>query len=146
MCVTLRTSAPPASSPTDGGKPVGGERALRAGHRVIADAVAIRVHAEPASPRVCKGYHQEDHWALHWEGPWQTVDDDRAVLGATRRGSDGATLAFTFVGDALELVARRSPEAGRLRVTVDGTEHVVDLRADTETWQVMVPVVSGLSW
>lgn len=99
-----------------------------------------------APPKVYKGYHQEDHWALHWEGDWQTRADSRAVLGAYREGSAGAALSFTFVGDGLELVVRRSPEAGRLRVTVDGDEHIIDLRANEETWQVIVPVASGLAY
>jgi hypothetical protein len=99
-----------------------------------------------APPKVYKGYHQEDHWALHWEGDWQTQQDNRAVLRAYREGSDGAALTFTFVGEALELVVRRSPGAGRLRVTVDGSEYIVDLRADAEAWQVVVPVAGSLAY
>jgi len=99
-----------------------------------------------APPQVYKGYHQEDHWALHWAGDWQARRDGRAVLGGYREGGDGAALTFTFVGDGLDLVVRRSPGAGRLRVTIDGVEHTVDLHADAETWQAIVPVASGLAY
>jgi hypothetical protein len=72
-------------------------------------------------PQVYPGYHQEDHWALQWEGQWETVADDQAVLGALRRSSGpGNVLRFAFVGTDLELVVGKRPRMGTLRVSIDG--------------------------
>jgi hypothetical protein len=71
-------------------------------------------------PSVYFGYHQEDHWALNYSGPWEHVRDENAVLGGYSQGQDGATLEFTFVGPQLDLVLRDAAQAAHLQVTVDG--------------------------
>jgi len=76
-------------------------------------------------PVMYAGYHQEDHWAVAYQGLWQTVADERAVLGSYRRAlSDGAQASFTFNGSDLWLVAQRQPGSGRLAVSVDGVPPV----------------------
>ncbi len=110
-----------------------------------------------AGPVVPYGYHQEDHYALSWEGPWQEEVDSRAALGAYRKGSAGAELSFVFRGNGLELVTRRGPAQGRLYVEIDGLganqlprdaqgRAYLDLAASEEAWQVRVPLVAGLSY
>ena len=97
-------------------------------------------------PRVYIGYHQEDHWALQWEGQWEDVADDQAVLGAVRRSSGpGNVLRFTFVGTDLELVVVRGPRMGTLRVSVDGEAvRELVLAADTTEHGALVPLARHL--
>jgi hypothetical protein len=58
-----------------------------------------------AARRLYPGVHQEDHWALTYEGPWETRQDPQAELGAARYTPDssGASLAFAFQGSDLWL-------------------------------------------
>ncbi len=71
-------------------------------------------------PRAYTGYHQEDHWALQYEGPWQVVRDQAAVFGEYRAGAEGATASWTFQGTHLALVLREPGQMDRLQVTLDG--------------------------
>jgi len=71
-------------------------------------------------PRVFLGYHQENHWALEYQGPWQAVSDDAAVLGGYMSGADGATVNWTFQGTHLALVLRDAQQIDHLEVTIDG--------------------------
>jgi hypothetical protein len=106
-------------------------------------------------PVMYPGYHQEDHWAVSWLGDsdiWQTVQDERAVLGAYRMaGGAGESLTFSFAGTELELVVVTDPEAGQLDVFVDSPVNQrgeptssLDLRSDTPQFGVIKPVVRGL--
>ncbi|MBC7251518.1 MAG: hypothetical protein H5T62_14700 [Anaerolineae bacterium] len=65
------------------------------------------------------GYHQEDHWAITYEGPWETREDAAAVLGSYRVGED-ASLSFTFHGTDLALQIGPGADQGTLLVTLDG--------------------------
>ncbi len=123
-------------------------------------------------PVMYPGYHQEEHWAVSWSSSpagappdfaqddsskWQTVRDERAVLGAYRmtRG-EGESLAFSFAGTELDLVVATGPEAGQLDVFVDpvgdgkgadtGEKPTLslDLRSDTPQFGVVKPVARGL--
>jgi uncharacterized protein (DUF427 family) len=78
-------------------------------------------------PAVPIGYHQEDHWATHYEGPWEHRREEAAVLGAAAWGREGATLSFYFEGTALALVLRDERQISNLEVRVDG--RVVDANA-----------------
>jgi hypothetical protein len=70
------------------------------------------------TPTLYPGTHQEDHWALTYEGEWEDVAEPTAVLGAYRRAAaPGATVAFTFEGSRLTLTP--GPEDGEIEVTVD---------------------------
>ena len=97
-------------------------------------------------PQVYPGYHQEDHWALQWEGDWETVADDQAVLGGLRRSSGlGNVLRFTFVGTDLELVASKGPRMGTLRVSVDGEAlREVVLSSSTAEHGALIPLARRL--
>ncbi|NLT74428.1 MAG: cellulase family glycosylhydrolase [Chloroflexi bacterium] len=71
-------------------------------------------------PAVHYGYHQEDHWALHYDGEWNKGESDAAVLGSFRTGEPGAELLFTFEGSGLDLVALDPDSVDGLQVTLDG--------------------------
>jgi hypothetical protein len=92
------------------------------------------------------GYHQQDHWALRYEGTWEDVADDRAVLGSYRASEEaGASLSFTIWGTDLDLVPVRDGASGELDVTVDGRHFRLDLHGSERQYQVQVPVARGLA-
>ena len=69
-------------------------------------------------PTLYPGVHQENHWALEYEGDWERMPDEEATLGAYRRAaSPGATLSFAFEGASLTLSP--GPEAGEIELRVD---------------------------
>jgi hypothetical protein len=69
---------------------------------------------------VMPGYFQEDHWALQYQGNWQLVQDDKAVLGAYQQAEHAAKVSFTFDGTDLEIVAYQPNLTTELQVTIDG--------------------------
>ena len=71
-------------------------------------------------PTVHIGFHQQDHWALHYSGPWQQIRDEQAVLGRYALGGKDAELDFYFEGTDLALVLRDAGQYAGLDVTVDG--------------------------
>ena len=73
-------------------------------------------------PTLPIGYHQQDNWALHYDGPWQHVRDEDAVLGAYALGREGARLGFYFHGTHLALVLRDAHQSDHLEVIVDGEQ------------------------
>jgi hypothetical protein len=72
------------------------------------------------APTLSLGYHQEDHWALDYAGPWEHREDSAAVLGGYALGSQGATVVFDYWGSDLAVVLRDAAEASRLTATIDG--------------------------
>ncbi|MEP7356575.1 MAG: hypothetical protein ABI847_05005, partial [Anaerolineales bacterium] len=110
----------------------------------VYDAMKAYMHQTPV---MYPGWFQEDHWAITWQGDWQTQADPAAVLGAQKvAGADGATASFTFEGDELILVTRRAPRGGLLLVRVDQQPAVTfDLDAATTVSAVQLPVARGLS-
>ncbi|MCL4459986.1 MAG: glycosyltransferase family 39 protein [Chloroflexi bacterium] len=111
-------------------------------------------------PRVMYlGYHQEDHWALNFDGHWQRATDHRAGLGHYAfSDTAGDAVRFLFKGNELDLVVRKGPTAGRLLVTIDGSSEganllprdeqkraYLDLYNPEVRWQERVPVADGLS-
>jgi hypothetical protein len=72
------------------------------------------------TPTLGVGYHQEDHWALNYEGPWQHLRDEGAVLGAYAQGEKDAELDFYFTGTDLALVLRDAAQVDDLEIIVDG--------------------------
>jgi len=67
------------------------------------------------------GYHQENHWALRYQGPWKQIDDAEAVLGGYALGAPGASLQVRVRGTRIELVLREPyPDEGDLAVQIDG--------------------------
>ena len=97
-------------------------------------------------PQVHIGYHQEDHWALDYQGDWESLRDERAVLGGYRQSlGPGAELRFTFVGTDLALVSVLGPQGGSIRYRVDGAEPKVrELTASEVTFAAQVPFARGL--
>jgi hypothetical protein len=96
-------------------------------------------------PIVGLGYHQEDHWALRYEGAWQDVADESAVLDGYRVSAQtGDSLSFTFWGTDLDLVLARDSDSGELEITVDGRSLELDLYSPESEYQVEVPVARGL--
>jgi hypothetical protein len=117
-------------------------------------------------PAVNVGYHQQDHWALHYgtepEDAWQHVADQDAVLGAYALGNRGATLDFYFEGTDLSLVLRHTglPSAAlqNVEILIDGEAMkekncgilfrlVAGVRRldDGEQGTVAIPVARGLA-
>jgi hypothetical protein len=91
------------------------------------------------------GYHQEDHWALRYEGAWGDVADPDAVLGGYRASDQvGDSLTFTFWGTELSLVPARDLSSGLLEVVVDGRRTQLDLSAPEISYTTEVPLVGGL--
>jgi hypothetical protein len=108
-------------------------------------------------PVMYPGYHQENHWAVSWldstkggTSVWQTVQDERAVLGAYRMaGGVGESLSFSFAGTELDLVVVTGPEAGQLDVSVDSDDTEkptlsLDLSSETPQFGVVKPISRGL--
>lgn len=100
-----------------------------------------------AAPQVYPGYHQQDHWALAYEGNWETVMDAQAVLGSLARSrTPGDRLRFVFVGTDVDLVVHKSPEGGTVRVRIDaGDFHEVGLLGQASEHGVRISVAEGLA-
>ncbi len=65
-----------------------------------------------------RGYHQEDHWAITYEGKWTAQADAQAVLGQVMESQSLAAAAiFTMYGNRLTLVLHPKSE-GQLRIRV----------------------------
>lgn len=71
-------------------------------------------------PGVHMGYHQENHWALTYQGDWSPVASDAAVLGAYQQGRAGSELSFRFYGTGLDLVVLDQQQADAIQVYLDG--------------------------
>jgi len=96
-------------------------------------------------PAVQIGYHQEDHWALHYEGPWRHLDDEGAVLGQYALGQPGATLQFTFSGTSLQLALREVDTIGSVRVEIDGQSRRLRIPwSAPDEGSPLIPLASGL--
>ncbi len=69
-------------------------------------------------PRMYPGAHQEDHWAVTWQGEWQEVADDAAMLGRYRVAKDNAAARVCVSGGQLKIV--RAPGTDeQARITVE---------------------------
>jgi hypothetical protein len=81
---------------------------------------AMREYTAGVVPTLYPGYHQEDHWALVYEGAWETTSDPSAVLGAYRRAvAPGAALSLVYEGASLTLVP--APGTAEIDVRVNGS-------------------------
>jgi len=122
----------------------------------VYDAVKA-LGSEP--PAVHRGYNQEDHWALQYQGSWASIADPRASLGYVKKaGQAGASVSGLFEGTDLTLVLPTGPDLAAAYVEIDGTPQaanrlprddsgraVVDERTPESRWQVELPVASGLT-
>ena len=122
---------------------------------------AMREYTTGLRPTLYPGVHQEDHWALEYQGDWETVRISEsasrrelaAMLGAYRRATvPGATVSLTYEGASLALVP--GPGTGEIEVSVDGstTRHVSldgqPVRLVRKSWlkerhEVTLTVVAG---
>ncbi|MEE8163633.1 MAG: hypothetical protein V3T92_06480, partial [Anaerolineae bacterium] len=111
----------------------------------VYNAVKEYAHQPPV---MYPGYHQEDHWAVHYEGQWSTLADEQAVLGAYRRSEEaGPRLSFAFHGTDLILVVIKSEGSGALQVIVDDRPPVeIELRSSAPEFGVRVPIARGLAY
>jgi len=97
-------------------------------------------------PMMYQGLHPEDHWAVGWEGKWEQVDDERAMLGSYRKTDEaGARALFAFSGRGVAVVVKKGADGGQLRATVDGGRpRTFDLGAEESRYGVEVIIASGL--
>ncbi|MEA3375582.1 MAG: hypothetical protein U9R72_05220 [Chloroflexota bacterium] len=80
---------------------------------------AMRQYATNVTPTLYPGTHQEDHWALTYDGGWESAGDETAAMGRYRRATAaGATLRFAFDGASLQLLP--GPGSGEVEVSLDG--------------------------
>lgn len=93
------------------------------------------------------GYHQESHWALHWNGPWEMVQDSKAVMRRMRRTTaTGSSLSFDFQGTDLDLVVHRDSSSGSVQVLIDGRAlKPISLRSEEPQYAVQLPLARRLS-
>jgi hypothetical protein len=81
----------------------------------------LREYARSGEPEILyQGVHQEDHWALAYEGDWQKRTQPQAQMGHDAYTVDPeASLTFTFEGTDLSLKADPGEDA-ELLYTLDG--------------------------
>ena len=79
---------------------------------------AMREYISSLTPTLYPGVHQEDHWALEYEGEWEQVRDGSAVLGTYLRARGPARVTFAFEGNRLVLTP--GPDGGQVAVRIDG--------------------------
>ncbi len=80
---------------------------------------AMKEYTASLTPTLYPGTHQEDHWALAYEGAWETVSVTGSALAGYRRATiPGAVLHFVFEGAAVVLAP--GPGVGEIEVSVDG--------------------------
>ncbi len=76
------------------------------------------------------GFHEANHWALDYQGAWQSRTSDCGTTGTCQFGQLGDSLRFTFHGTDLELAVAQNPYGGIVEVSVDGgAAEEIDLRA-----------------
>jgi len=106
--------------------------------------VASAGHLEETNPAVAAD--------AGWHGVIAAEASGRGLLESSKPGS---SLTFTFRGHAVDLIARRSPQDGRLLVTLDGRNvaglptddrgrSYLDLHAPLSVWRARLPIASGL--
>jgi polysaccharide biosynthesis protein PslG len=72
-------------------------------------------------PVLYPGVHQEDHWALSYQGEWEVRSDPSAELGAyTVATSTDSSLSFTFEGTDVQVKPWPGGAVGTWLVVVDG--------------------------
>jgi hypothetical protein len=138
----------------------------------VYDALKDYMHS-PRAQVLYPGLYQEDHWALIYEGAWETRADPDAELGAytyaeapesrvtlTFDGTDlwlktgpgvGGAFSYTLDGQAEETVSFAPGESIQLAQGLPGGQHILTLRAtpgpltvDSLNIGVSVPVTPWL--
>jgi hypothetical protein len=121
----------------------------------------VRAYANQP-PRMYPGTHQEDHWAVSWEGQWSDQVDGAAMLGRYRLAGPGAGAHVCVEGGGLEVV-RAPGDDGEARLTIEkGDDGCWTLRAEAGVtidgfvvrrgssnwwkWVLVALVGAGLGW
>jgi hypothetical protein len=87
------------------------------------------------------GVHQEDHWALAYDGPWETRSDPDAELGAARYALDSSQATLTFAFEGVELWLKTGLDVGgSAAYRIDGGTEV-EIRFDGGQ---EIPLAQGL--
>jgi len=107
---------------------------------------SLKAYTAALVPVLYRGYHQQDHWALQYEGSWQAAADAAAALGGFAVTSDPqAAVSFQFEGSDLILVAPKGPEMGRWIVEIDGRERArINLQARQPAMAQRITVARSL--
>ncbi|MGD2144916.1 MAG: hypothetical protein PVF54_10595 [Anaerolineae bacterium] len=79
---------------------------------------AMRQYATNVAPVMYHGTHQEDHWALTYEGEWEVVGEPGEVRSYRRTTEGDAVLRLAFEGAGLTLMP--GPGSGQIEVVIDG--------------------------
>ena len=90
---------------------------------------AIKTYSS-RTPRMYAGTHQEDHWAITWEGEWFDRSDDQAIPGRYRVAGSDATARICVEENQFEVLQAPAsdPEA---QVTIEqGDDGCLTLYAD----------------
>jgi hypothetical protein len=91
------------------------------------------------------GFHQEDDWAIDYQGGWLSHDAQYSAAGSYTTGQPGDRLLFTFHGTDLELALLQNPYTGVIDASVDGEPpREIDLRATDVASSGRVAIVRGL--
>ena len=95
-----------------------------------------------------RGYHDDSHWAITYQGDWKQVTDPHAILGSyhySNRLQD--KIRLRFVGTGLDVHVRGGPKAGRLGIRVDGKgQRARSLYRDYLTYDLVIPVAGNLPY
>ena len=75
---------------------------------------SMKEYTNNLTPTLYPGHHQENHWALEYDGAWEDAGDFR------RATESGAVLQFTYEGGTLRLLP--GPGGGEVEVRIDGDE------------------------
>jgi hypothetical protein len=80
---------------------------------------AIKAYAN-RPPVMYPGHHQEDHWAVSWQGQWHEVQGEEATLGEYRLAGEQVTIRLCVEGGKLEV--KRVPGVGeQAQLTIEDT-------------------------
>jgi hypothetical protein len=104
---------------------------------------ALREYARSDQARVLyPGVHQEDHWALAYDGPWETRSNPNAELGAVRYALDSSQATLTLAFEGADLWLKTGPGLS------GSAAYKVDDRTEVEIWfdgGQKIPLAQGLS-
>jgi len=108
---------------------------------------AMKAYAEN-QPRMYPGTHQEDHWAVMWEGKWLDRATDTAMLGGARQAVKDAQAHVCIEGSRLEVV--RAPDSDHdARLTIEKEDDgcfALSAEPGFEIDGFVVSRTSGWSW
>lgn len=113
--------------------------------------------ATPGLAVASSGHFEETNPAVSVDAGWRKLIAAEASGQSMLENEElGASVAFTFRGHSVDLIARQDPRGGRLLVTLDGRNvdglatddqgrSYIDLQADAMAWRVRLPIAAGLT-